>query len=163
MKLCCIFSCTRMCGILHGNPKNMMMESFFQHIAKSTQQSPNFALGSTTMEEDNAPHNPLDPWMKDVKNGSMSEPAHEPVWDINEPSNFHKAKCKTNFVGGRSILPVEPSPLFMVEMCFPDSMMDDVAAKTRSHAASSSCRECKWTFPWPTFCAFLSCVTAWVL
>ena len=52
------------------------------------------------MEDDDMPYNPLEPWIKHVKNGSAPEPTYEPVWDINDPLNFHKPEFTTANVAG---------------------------------------------------------------
>ena len=79
------------------------------------------------------PHSPLEPWVSDLACADGSEPLCEPVWDIDDPSNFHDAEFATTF-DRRFVLPLEPSPALFVELFFPDSLLEEMAERTNQHA-----------------------------
>eukprot|EP00977_Amphora_coffeiformis_P003240 scaffold602_cov124-Amphora_coffeaeformis.AAC.1 len=66
-------------------------------------------------------YNCLQPWRQDLEyaNGTVNE--YEPLWDISKPENHHKAAFNLNSGIGRGELPLEPGPLTLTELFFPDS------------------------------------------
>eukprot|EP00977_Amphora_coffeiformis_P020704 scaffold8426_cov99-Amphora_coffeaeformis.AAC.1 len=76
------------------------------------------------------------PWRKHLKyeNGSVYE--YEPLWDVSKPENHHVAEFRLNSGIGRGELPLEPTPLTLTELFFPDSVLDTMVDKTNLYAAS---------------------------
>eukprot|EP00977_Amphora_coffeiformis_P025802 scaffold22238_cov99-Amphora_coffeaeformis.AAC.1 len=81
-------------------------------------------------------YNCLQPWRQDLEyaNGTVNE--YEPLWDISKPENHHKAAFNLNSGIGRGELPLEPGPLTLTELFFPDSVLDHMVERTNSYAAS---------------------------
>ena len=82
-----------------------------------------------------ASYSPLRPWINTVPYQHGRIPFYWPVWDIANPSNFHKAEFSL-LLGTRSALPLEPNPTTLVEMFFPDSLLDGWVASTKAYARS---------------------------
>ena len=116
--------------------KNTMERSLFALQVKQTPDQQQQNKETLTMANNDVPCNPLEPWIKHVRNRSVPEPTYEPVWDINDLSKFHQSEFATNFIGRRFAIPLDASLNLMVEMCFADSLVDDLASKSRSYAMS---------------------------
>lgn len=74
------------------------------------------------------------PWQTPVEydNGVVYE--FEPLWDVSRPENHHNIEFRLD--SGRGELPLEPTPLTMSEIFFPDSLLDQMVDATNSYAAS---------------------------
>ena len=81
-------------------------------------------------------YNCLRPLQMDLEyaNGAVYE--YERLWDISNPANHHEAEFNLNSGIGRGELPLEPGPLTLTEMFFPDSVLDHMVEKTNAYAAS---------------------------
>eukprot|EP00977_Amphora_coffeiformis_P007696 scaffold1690_cov182-Amphora_coffeaeformis.AAC.53 len=80
------------------------------------------------------------PWVQQVKyvdDNKNREYAYEPLWDISNPDNYHNIEFNINAQHvRRGEIRLEANPMTMTELFFPDSLMDEIVAKTNAYAAS---------------------------
>ena len=87
------------------------------------------------MVAENDGYTPLKPLVKSLRYADGTRPEFRPIWDINDHVRFHPP---TFTMPSRSacVLSIEPSPTVMVETFFPDSLLEELATKTNSYAAT---------------------------
>jgi hypothetical protein len=92
-------------------------------------------LKRVPVDDRNAEYIPLTPLVKTVKYLAWGQPRHMQILDANDTTRFHPPLF-SSMLGRQSGLPVDPMPSAMVELYFPDSMLEDWCEKTMAYAAS---------------------------